>query len=329
MNDKEYSNWLQSHVANTAVANYIKQCQQIEDNLNIDLDDEFIKDKGISLLAKLTYTTNDQLHSKICFNDGLDLQADMNLLKIAVSKYLEFCQRNITSINIKDCSKKDQDNVKSIIDSYQEFLTSFGIDKKSFFEWGISSTIFPSAEKVALEWDSLKKRIFTNQKVYIRGYGRDAQRTQLYKDLYAELFNNFHVVKDPSNNTIPHKLMQHMTGLKRNNNIYNYQVSHIWGNTKNIFMFEAPWNICYMPKIMDPFTGHETQGLWPAEYQKLFITKASKLYKPFIDEYNQLLITLDIENRLQEYILSLNSIIPPKILKQFSKDATKELSSIK
>ena len=122
--------------------------------------------------------------------------------------------------------------------------------------------------------------------------------------------------------------MQCITGMKRNNDIYNYQVSHIWGHTKNIFMFEAPWTICYIPKIIAPFTGHETRGIWPAEYQKRFIAKASELYQPFIDEYNQLLVTLDIEKRLQEYILSLNGLFPPNTLAQFSKNAARELSSI-
>ena len=81
----------------------------------------------------------------------------------------------------------------------------------------------------------------------------------MYKDFYANLLGNTHVEKDPTNNAVPHKLIQRTTELKRNSDIFNYQVSHIWGHTKNIFMFEAPWNICYTPKIMDPFTGHETQ----------------------------------------------------------------------
>lgn len=121
---------------------------------------------------------------------------------------------------------------------------------------------------------------------------------------------------------------QRLTGLKRNKDIYNYQVSHIWGHTKNVFMFEAPWNVCYTPKIMDPFTGHETKGMWPAEYQKLFIEKVYDLYRPFIEEYNDILIQYDIENRVRKYIFSLTGTIPEKQLQQFSKDAVSELSPI-
>ncbi len=215
-----------------------------------------------------------------------------------------------------------------IIDSYQEFLTHFKIDRESFFEWGISVTIFPPADKVASEWERLKKRIFNNQTVYIRGYGRDAHGTQMYKDFYAKLLGNTHVEKDPTNNAIPHGLIQCTTELKRNSDIYNYQVSHIWGRTKNVFMFGAPWNICYVPKIMDPFTGHETKGIWPAEYQKLFKRKADELYRPFVDEYNWILKSLDVEKQLQEYISSLAGQIPAKKLAQFSKDAAGELSPV-
>lgn len=223
----------------------------------------------------------------------------------------------------------NQDVTTSVImDSYNEFLNRFGIDRTLFFQWGISSTIFPDIDKVASEWGDLKKRIFNNQTVYIRGYGRDAHGTDLYKKLYEELLNNSHVEQDPTNNSVPQKLIQRITGLTRNKDIYNYQVSHIWGHTKNVFMFEAPWNICYVPKIMDPFTGHETKGTWPVEYQKLFISHASKLYNLFIKEYNQILIELGIEKKLQEYILSLKGSIPEKEFEQFSKDAIRELSPI-
>ena len=77
-----------------------------------------------------------------------------------------------------------------VIDSYQKFLDYYCINKQSLFEWGISTTIFPSISKVELEWSTLKERIFNNKLVYIRGYGRDAHATQLYKNLYIELINN-------------------------------------------------------------------------------------------------------------------------------------------
>lgn len=44
----------------------------------------------------------------------------------------------------------------------------------------------------------------------------------------------------------------------------------MFGRTKNIYAFTAPWNIVYMPKILDPFTGHEAKGEMVDEYRMLF-----------------------------------------------------------
>lgn len=215
------------------------------------------------------------------------------------------------------------------MDSYQMFLDHFNIDKAAFFEWGISATVFPSVEIVAKEWDALKKRILNNKTVYIRGYGRDAHGTVLYKELYKWLFGNSHIEKDPTNNAVPHKVIQRVTGLKRNKDILNYQVSYIWGHTKNPLMFEAPWNMCYTPKIMDPFTGHETKGIWPAEYQRFFLAKAYDIYKPFIEDYNSFLEKFNVESCLEEFCATLENSVDEKMLKQFQKDARGELAPIR
>lgn len=214
------------------------------------------------------------------------------------------------------------------MDSYQKFLNHFGVDKQALFEWGIEATIFPPIEKVIQEWDALKTRVLTNQPVYIRGYGRDGHGTQLYKDLYKFLFGNEHIEKDPTNNAAPQKCIQRLTGLKRNTNIYNYQVSHIWGHTKNVFLFEAPWNICYTPKIMDPFTGHETKGSWPEEYQKIFLERATALYGPFVADYNRLMIDLGVNGLIDQYMGSLKGKIPNKSLLQFEKDVRSEFQPL-
>ena len=210
------------------------------------------------------------------------------------------------------------------MDSYQKFLDYFGIEKQALFEWGIEATIFPPVEKVVQEWEVLKTKVLTNQPVYIRGYGRDGHGTQLYKDLYRYLFGNEHVEKDPTNNAVPQKCIQRTTGLKRNKDIFNYQVSHIWGHTKNVFLFEAPWNICYTPKIMDPFTGHETKGSWPEEYQRIFLERAMELYRPFVADYNKLMNDLGVDEQISQYLACIKGTISDKEFMQFEKDVRSE-----
>jgi hypothetical protein len=216
-----------------------------------------------------------------------------------------------------------------IKDSYQNFFETFNINKDELYEFGIRETILPPIDQVTLIWEELKKKIINNEKVTIRGYGRDAKGTNMYTDLYKHLFNNENVQKDPTNNAVPQKIISQLTGYKRNVNLFNYQVSHIYGKTKNIFLFEAPWNIAFVPKIIDPFTGHETKGLWPEEYQARFIEFATDRYINFIDEYNELISSPEIVQGILEYINNLKRFEgETKRILQFEKDVMLELSPI-
>lgn len=214
------------------------------------------------------------------------------------------------------------------MDSYARFLEHFNISEDTFIKWGIESIIYPPENEVRSEWEKLKYRIFNNEKVYIRGYGRNGHATTLYINLYAELFQNYNVKVDPSNNTAPKKLLESITNNKNNKNYINYQRAHIFGKTKNIFLFEAPWNLCYIPKIFDPFSGHEASGHLPDLFQNLFLKNACDRFSDYILEYNEILNSLDIRNRLNDYCDSLKELYPTNELNQFAKDAHNELSPI-
>ena len=60
--------------------------------------------------------------------------------------------------------------------------------------------------------------------------------------------------------------------------------------------------ICYTPKIIDPFTGHETKGF--PEFRDEFIDWAFKVNRKYIDEYND--IILQYWKKLKS-VLSANS----------------------
>lgn len=213
--------------------------------------------------------------------------------------------------------------LKDSRDSYYDFMNHFGIKPKELFEWGMQAIIFPPDDKVETEWKNLKDRINNNSEVYIRGYGRDAHGTQLYLDFYKYLFKNSNVRKDPTNNNKPTSNLKKMTGLGRNKEIYNYQVSHIWGKTKNVFLFEAPWNICYTPKIIDPFTGHETKGDLPEEFKQYFFEYSQKKYRKYILDYNHIISSLEINKNLEEFCKKIEGDNS-----RFKNDALNELSQI-
>ena len=93
-------------------------------------------------------------------------------------------------------------------------------------------------------------------------------------------------------------------------------------------MFECPWNICYTPKLMDPFTGHESSGKISSIFKTMFLKRAYSIYEPFISEYNNIILQYDIQNKIDEYLASTEFTLSEREINRFRNDAKKELSCI-
>ena len=207
-------------------------------------------------------------------------------------------------------------------DSYLNFLEKFNISNEDFIEYGLNDIIFVPNDKVISEWEILKNKVYSNQETYIRGMGRDATGTKYMLEVHKSLFGNSNIKKDPSNNAHPTKILENLTGfskrkLKNSNLISNYQVSHIFGHTKNALMFMAPWNIVYIPKLFDPFSGHESKG----KLTQMFSTKLKDItyekFKEVIDDYNSIVNNpkfIDTLNTSIENLKSNNDEISDKLL---------------
>jgi hypothetical protein len=338
MQKEKFFQWLIDNKYNVSTSKTrIANCLRVSEHEG-DLDEHFEKDKCKEVIDNLTYTISDKRLNKSPKHTipiSGDIYKGTATLKQAVHLYIKFrlhCVHINEDINViknitDDLGKKEVHT--SIKDSYQCFLHTFNIKKDELYEFGLNETIFPPPDKVYEYWDKLKNRIYNNETVYVRGYGRDAKGTELYINLYKHLFNNSKIIKDPTNNHIPQKLIQELTGFKRNRNLFNYQVSHIYGRTKNIFMFEAPWNIVFIPKIIDPLTGHETKGIWPEEYQERFLKKVNSEYRFYIEDFNKLIEEENIIDRIKEYCeCLLKESEYPKIIEQFTNDALNEFRPI-
>jgi len=197
-------------------------------------------------------------------------------------------------------------------DSYERFFSKGYLKKEQFFAFGLDETIYAPYEKTELEWENLKQRVKSNQTVYIRGFGRNTGGTHLFLALYAKLFHNTSIKKDPTNNAEPTKLIRELTGYSKSphskfESIRNYQVSHIFGRTKNVLAFTAPWNIVYTPKMLDPFTGHEAKGLMVAEFTKLFQQQGYARFAKLIDDFNELVSNTEFVRRIDECIDELSN----------------------
>lgn len=202
-------------------------------------------------------------------------------------------------------------------DAYGDFLKNYNISEDNFLQYGATQIIMASKDECKKAWDVLKNSINSNECIPIRGFGRDAQRTVLYLDMYKDCLGLTNVYKDPTNNYNPKKIIQRLTGLRRGKDIINYQVSHVFGKTKNVWAFNAPFNIVYMPKIYDPYTGHESSQDWAKKFQSIFHQKIFDQFGEFIDEFNEIVIQKYPE--IDEYILQLMNNV----------DSDKELSDLK
>ena len=80
----------------------------------------------------------------------------------------------------------------------------------------------------------------------------------------------------------------------------------------------APWNIVYIPKLFDPFSGHESKG----ELTQIFSTKLKEItyekFKEDIGDYNSIVNTpkfIDNLNLSIKNLKSNNSEVSDKLLK--------------
>lgn len=235
---------------------------------------------------------------------------------------------NMTSLNMKS-------DIGDVRDGYKRFFEAMKISTDDLIEFGRDEIISACPKEAQERWKSLKRRISENEVVYIRGFGRDAAKTSMFQTMYSHLLANNNVTKDPTNNQQPTNLIRDLTNLskvkrKGCNLIQNYQVSHVFGRTKNVFAFTAPWNIVYLPKILDPFTGHEAKGKISVEFREVFQSEIRKKFGHMIMDFN--LEMEQLQKRIRqvgfwEHVLEENKF-SEKEVSIFRKSVELELSPI-
>lgn len=98
MRTKEFRSWLQSIPMNTnPIKDCISRCRKVESALAVDLDDEYIKDHGDSVILALKYTAKDEKNHKPV-PEGFNFKPNANIrfrftdLRSAANKYFLFCK---------------------------------------------------------------------------------------------------------------------------------------------------------------------------------------------------------------------------------------------
>lgn len=173
------------------------------------------------------------------------------------------------------------------IDAYQQFFELF--PKSKFFKFGLQNIITVEKDRAHEEWNKLKNRIAKDTGVlFIRSSGINRCNNSLLSRMYKDVLD-ITVKYDAIGNSEPTKVLTNLTGYTKNKDIFNYQVAHVFGRTKNVYCFTAPWNLVFIPKIIDPLTGHEAKGDYVGEFQKLFQQKIYDVFKTEITDYNRLM----------------------------------------
>lgn len=218
------------------------------------------------------------------------------------------------------------------LDAYDILIERLGADV--LFKMGIDNIVYIDDKSINTQWASLKDDILNNNTIFIRGYGRDGAKTHYFIELYKLLFENEHVKKDSTNNAQPTKLLSNLTQYSKTEKknrikIQNYQIAHLFGKTKNPFLFNCSWNIAYIPKFIDPFTGHETQGTYRDDFKAEFDLILRNKFSSYINDYNNFIekfVDNNLDKALHETKRKLG--IDDVSYKRFETDAKSELSFI-
>ena len=176
-------------------------------------------------------------------------------------------------------------------DSYLKLFEAVGVDFTKFIETGAENCLFLPHSKVASNWENIKKQV-NDGIILVRGCGRHADSQDIANSAYGKLFCVKKIDVDKTNNANPGKyytLFEKESGEK----LYNYQVSHVFGRTKNPYAFMGLWNISLVPKLLDPLTGHESHGLYKNGFQKLFKKRSFDLYPDILEDFNAIMLNLN------------------------------------
>jgi len=190
-----------------------------------------------------------------------------------------------------------------MIDSYELLLSQY-ISKEDFFRFGLEKTIYIPDDKVEAEWQSLKKNIASNKAVFIRGF-KSSTGMHMASDFYTKVFENKQVKKDPSNTQNPAKIIEKLTGYKKTKDLKNYQLASVFGRSRNILAFCAPWNIVYIPSMLDPLLSAEANTALALEFKERFRKHAYEKFKPYINEFNETVSNYQFQRSMDEYFQKL------------------------
>ena len=149
MQETQFKKWLDGKGHNNrVVSSVMSRCGKIERELKLDLDKEFTADNGESLLQKLKYSVEDELHSRPAPR-GLIVSGNIRnilaSLKSAAKTYMDF-KKGSSKKMVSNSKSTSSTTVKSIDNND---VVDFAYLKKAFGVWLEENEILSSAGSIA------------------------------------------------------------------------------------------------------------------------------------------------------------------------------------
>ncbi len=96
MRKEEFSAWMEGKIKSKPISDCLSRCRKVEVTLNVDLDEEYKKDKGNELISRLQYSPADERAKKPAnpafgFKEGASIRFRFTDLRSAVNRYFKFC----------------------------------------------------------------------------------------------------------------------------------------------------------------------------------------------------------------------------------------------
>lgn len=271
----------------------------------------------LSVLNGVTFHDN-ECNKLVKYIEKINVEEEKNSIVLTFSDYIflnekkkEQIKKNISIFESykKSNQKLLKNKLKNItafinmikeelfkIDAYELTLESFGIKPDDFLSHGLNSCIFSDISKAKVKWKNLLLAIESKNNVYVRTYGDKSKKDVksvnewLLKRFYLDVFK-IDITIDSTNNKEATSAIREASGYSKkksseNKYLTNYKVAHIYGKTKNMYAFTAPWNIAYVPNMFDSLTGHEGSGLLQNQFNQKFKDKSKSVFNELIEEFN-------------------------------------------
>ena len=185
------------------------------------------------------------------------------------------------------------------VNSYEDVIREYGITEERFYEVGIKLCLFAEREEAMEDWCRLRRMFVLRTKpgMPLRMVVHEQWMRRFYYDVFR-----LELVKDPDGNQAPNRALCKLLGIHKPS---NYTCVHVFGGTNNPILFNALFNVCYIPAIYAPLTSDNRHKMTPLHegFRRRFMARVHELYGDIIEEYNAFLAEQEIMRRIEQDII--------------------------